>query len=157
MFSLYPVNQYKSQALRLSDIAQSIEMTARNLAVTHALGNNTWNGQVIIPPATHQTDQPYYWYASDKLSVVPGIAPSPQGEIHVPTAIVMQKYLLSFVITGDPNKLWPDAKGKIYWPKYNQGNQPQGRAMIFNTTGFTIGPYDLSNERSVFWNKALWY
>ena len=75
----------------------------------------------------------------------------------MPTAILMQKYRLSFGTTGDPNKMWANTKGKIYWSKYNEGKEPQGRAMVFNTTGFVIGPYDLANERSVFWNKALRY
>lgn len=160
MFALYPEEQYASAGLRFADIAQSIEITARNLAVTHALGNDTWNAEVTIPPATHMTDQAYYWYAPSKLPMRPG-PPHPEEKVDVPTAILLQKYLLSFVITGDPNALWADDKAKICWPKYSESISKSadgaGVAIVFGADGFSVGPYDLANNRSLFWNKALWY
>jgi len=65
---------------------------------------------------------------------------------------MMQKYLLSFVLTGDPNTMWPD--DKIYWPQYN--NSTAGTQIVFNTT-FYLGEDDLANAKSLYWNKALWY
>lgn len=62
----------------------------------------------------------------------------------------MQKYLLSFVLTGNPNTLWPN--DKIYWPKYGNATN----TINFNTT-MSITFDDLANDKSLFWNKALWY
>jgi hypothetical protein len=61
----------------------------------------------------------------------------------------MQKYLLSFVLTGDPNTMWPN--DKLYWPQYGNGTQ-----IVLNDT-FSLGQDDLANAKSLFWNKALWY
>ncbi|ETP48203.1 hypothetical protein F442_06013 [Phytophthora nicotianae P10297] len=67
-------------------------------------------------------------------------------------AIMMQKYLMSFVITGNPNTMWPD--DKLYWPQYNESSV--GTEIVFNDT-FTVADDDLANSKSLFWNKALWY
>jgi carboxylesterase type B len=64
----------------------------------------------------------------------------------------MQKYLLSFVLTGNPNTMWAD--DKIYWPQYNESSV--GTQVVFNDT-FTVADDDLANSKSLFWNKALWY
>jgi carboxylesterase type B len=65
---------------------------------------------------------------------------------------MMQKYLLSFVLTGDPNTMWAD--DKLYWPTYNTSTV--GTELVFNTT-FSTQDDDLASEKSLFWNKALWY
>lgn len=62
----------------------------------------------------------------------------------------MQKHLLSLVLTGNPNTLW--ANDKLYWPQYDNSSTQ----LVFNDT-FYLGPDDLANDRSLFWNKALWY
>lgn len=64
----------------------------------------------------------------------------------------MQKYLLSFVLTGDPNSMW--SADKLEWPMYN--SSAEGVQLVFNDTIYTTAD-DLANARSVFWNKALWY
>jgi hypothetical protein len=61
----------------------------------------------------------------------------------------MQKYLLSFVLTGNPNTLW--ANDKLYWPQYDNGTQ-----IVSNDT-FSLTQDDLATAKSLFWNKALWY
>jgi hypothetical protein len=160
MLALYPEANYTSAGLRFSDIAQSIEITGRNLAVTNALGNNTWNAENMILPATHFTDQAYYWYAATKMSassLTSAPIKSTLGAANVPTAQIMQKYLLSFVITGDPNTLWANDTGKTYWPKYNERAAASPTVMLFNTNNMTLGGDDLATGKSLFWNKALWY
>lgn len=160
MLALYPESSYASAGLRFADIAQSIEMTARTLAVTNALGNNTWNGETIIPPATHQLDQSYYWYSPYKLPVTNATAPAPFPggfAVDVKTAVLMQKYLLSFVMTRDPNEMWSNDTGKMYWPKYTENKNAIGTTILFNTTEMSLGGDDLANQKSMFWNKALWY
>ena len=65
---------------------------------------------------------------------------------------MMQKYFLSFVLSGNPNTLWPE--DKISWPLYNTSSD--GATLVFNTT-FTVAGDDLLNEKALFWNQALWY
>jgi len=68
--------------------------------------------------------------------------------------IMMQKYLLSFVITGNPNTLWP--KDKLEWPMYTNFSIAEFTNLVINET-FSLAADDLATEKSLFWNKALWY
>ncbi|KAG2867177.1 hypothetical protein PC118_g1534 [Phytophthora cactorum] len=63
---------------------------------------------------------------------------------------MMQTYLLSFVITGNSNTMWPD--DKLYWPQYNE--YKVGTEIVFDDT-FTVADDDLANSKSLFWNKEL--
>lgn len=60
LLELYPENNYRSPGLRFADMKQSLDLTAKNLVLTQALGNATWNGRVDLGEATHGTDQSYY-------------------------------------------------------------------------------------------------
>lgn len=66
---------------------------------------------------------------------------------------MMQKYLLSFVLTGNPNTMWPE--DKLEWPQYGNSSTA-GTQIVFNTT-FYLDEDDLANDQAKFWNKALWY
>ncbi|KAL4144999.1 hypothetical protein PRNP1_012673 [Phytophthora ramorum] len=189
LLELYPEDDYESAGLRFADMKQSFDLTGKNLALTHALKNQTWNAEVALSTATHGTDQSYYWYSTYTLSTSsdstttsttassgasttsvgdasstgmtdgsstggPGGAGGMGGSssVDATVAVMMQKYLLSFVLTGNPNTMWAD--DKIYWPQYNESSV--GSQIVFNDT-FTIGDDDLANAKSLFWNKALWY
>ncbi|KAE9358107.1 hypothetical protein PF008_g2843 [Phytophthora fragariae] len=197
LLELYPESDYTSAGLRFADMKQSLDLTAKNLALTNALKNETWNAEVALGAATHGTDQSYYWYSTYTLSTssstsrraqatdsassyyanvsagsaamgsTPGSSIGGVGSftgmggamgaggdssVNSTIAIMMQKYLLSFVITGNPNMMWPD--DKIYWPHYNESSV--GTEIIFNDT-FSVADDDLANSKSLFWNKALWY
>ena len=84
---------------------------------------------------------------------------------------MMQKYLVSFVLTGNPNTKW--SGDKLYWPKYNSaGNSTEstalvnvnstallpspGTQLVFNDT-FYLSTDDLATKRTLLWNQALWY
>ncbi|ETI41014.1 hypothetical protein F443_13723, partial [Phytophthora nicotianae P1569] len=190
----YPESDYESAGLRFADMKQSFDLTGKNLALTHALNNQTWNAEVALDSATHGTDQSYYWYSTYTLSTSsssssdtttattttassgasttsvgdsssmgmtdgsstggPGGAGGMGGSssVNATIAVMMQKYLLSFVLTGNPNTMWAD--DKIYWPQYNESSE--GVEIVFNDT-FTTSDDDLANAKSLFWNKALWY
>lgn len=60
LLDLYPESEYSSPGLRFSDMKQSFDLTAHNLAFTQALKNQTWNAMVALGSATHGTDQSYY-------------------------------------------------------------------------------------------------
>ncbi|KAI9925508.1 hypothetical protein ASPWEDRAFT_157022 [Aspergillus wentii DTO 134E9] len=156
LLELYPESDYSSPGLRFSDMKQSFDLTAHDLAVTHALDNNTWNAMVALGQATHGTDQSYYWYSTYSLSSSSSSSSGGMGGMGGSTSVnstvarTMQKYLLSFVLTGNPNTKW--ANDKIYWPKYGS-NATQ---LVFNTTMY-LEEDDLANGESLYWNKVLWY
>lgn len=147
ILALYPESDYTSPGLRFSDIEQSFELTSHNLALTNGLHNQTWNAMVALGEAPHGTDQDYYWYSTYALSG--DIQTNP---VNATTARIMQKYLLSFALTGNPNTLWPN--DKIEWPLYNTSTN--GVEIVFNTTMY-LQADSLANAKSRFWNKALWY
>ncbi|KAE8983411.1 hypothetical protein PR001_g19287 [Phytophthora rubi] len=193
LLALYPEDDYESAGLRFADMKQSFDLTGKNLALTHALNNQTWNAEVALSTATHGTDQSYYWYStytlstsstgsssSDTTTASSGVSATTVGDasgtgmtdgsstggpggaggmggmgsssVNATVAVMMQKYLLSFVLTGNPNTMW--AEDKIYWPLYNESSV--GTQIVFNDT-FTVADDDLANAKSLFWNKALWY
>lgn len=67
LLELYPEEKYSSPGLRFSDMKQSFDLTVHNLVLTQALDNNIWNAMVALSPATHGTDQSYYWYSTYSL------------------------------------------------------------------------------------------
>ncbi|KAL0255172.1 hypothetical protein SLS55_009702 [Diplodia seriata] len=178
LLALYAEGDYASPGLRFADMKQHFDLTCKNLALTQYLRNDTWNAMVALGEATHGTDQSYYWYSTYSLSSSTittsssssnstatssnstssaGGAPSGGGgmgggssSVNATVAVAMQKYLMSFVLTGDPNARWAD--DKLAWPKY--GNETN--TLVFNTTMYLEGD-DLANEKCLHWNKALWY
>ncbi|KAF8849421.1 carboxylesterase family protein-like protein [Acephala macrosclerotiorum] len=184
ILALYPKDGYTSPGLRFADMKQSFDLTAHNLALTHAMNNQTWNAMVALDQATHGTDQSYIWYStytlssstttttSNSTSTSSAIASSsssaasnsttatgPTGgmggtsSVNATIAVMMQKYLMSFVLTGNPNTLW--SEDKINWPMYSN-DTTAGTQLVFNTT-FYLDDDNLANEKSLYWNKALWY
>ncbi|KAI9991064.1 hypothetical protein PInf_018685 [Phytophthora infestans] len=164
LLDMYPAEDYESAGLRFNDIRQSYEITAKNYGLCNALNNETWNAEIAISPAKHGTDQSYYFYRTHSLmdssnetttnfnageAALVGAITSP---VNATAARMMQKYLLSFVLTGNPNTMWPD--DKLYWPQYNASSL--GAQIVINET-FSVSEYALANVRSVHWNIALWY
>ncbi|KAJ5010634.1 hypothetical protein K4K57_006913 [Colletotrichum sp. SAR 10_99] len=187
ILALYPEDDYTEPGLRFADMKQHFDLTAHNLALTHAMNNQTWNGLVALDQATHGTDQSYYWYstytlsdssadsttttttaasnatatsaaASATASSSAGGPPSGGGmggstSVNATIAVMMQKYLMSFVLTGNPNTMW--AEDKLEWPQYGN-DTTAGTQIVFNTT-FYLDEDDLANDKALFWNKATWY
>ncbi|KAG6606499.1 Lipase 1 [Phytophthora cinnamomi] len=167
LLELYPEADYESAGLRFADMKQSFDLTAKNLALTNALNNQTWNAQVSLGEATHCFDQNYYWYSTYSLSTASESSSATTSSlssdeaasvgavtttVNATIAVMMQKYLMSFVLAGNPNSIWAD--DKIYWPLYNESRV--GTQIVFNDT-FTVADDDLANAKRLFWNKALWY
>ncbi|KAG1712350.1 hypothetical protein DVH05_000097 [Phytophthora capsici] len=170
LLALYPEDDYESAGLRFADMKQSFDLTAKDIALTHALNNQTWNAQVALGAATHGVDQNYYWYSTYALETTSSSSSSnatttetmSAGEaanvgavtttVNSTIAVAMQKYLVSFVLTGNPNSVRPE--DNIYWPMFNESSV--GTQIVFNDT-FTVADDDLANAKSLFWNKALWY
>jgi carboxylesterase type B len=98
---------------------------------------NTYGYRFSIPPAYHGEDVPYTYYNG----------PS-GGVINDTIAITMQKYIMSFVLTGDPN-----TNASIKLPVYGQQNQ----ILDLNVTGITTITDPNANPRCNWWQKALYF
>ncbi|ODN80792.1 hypothetical protein L202_02942 [Cryptococcus amylolentus CBS 6039] len=74
-------------------------------------------------------------------------------------ALQMQRYLVSFVLTGDPNTYASGSTGNLStidsWPLY--GSEDQVVEFQPSGAGFNITGDELDSAQVVFWNKALWY
>ncbi|CAH0476596.1 unnamed protein product [Peronospora belbahrii] len=68
------------------------------------------------------------------------------SSVNATIAIMMQKYLLSFVLTGNPNAMW--AEDKIYWPLYNES--ALGAQIVFNDTFTVENDDDRTNSTHLF-------
>jgi len=77
------------------------------------------------------------------------------SSVNTTTATMMQKYLLSFVLTGNPNTMW--SEDKLYWPKYNEGNFTAGTQIVFNDTFYLDKDELAATSNALYWNQALWY
>ncbi|GMF23035.1 unnamed protein product [Phytophthora lilii] len=145
VLELYPAEGYASPGLRFNDMQQSAQVSSKNLALTYALNNETWNGEVV--PTNDSTVT-----LTSEAAALAALASSITSPVDTTIAKQLQNYLLSFVLTGDPNFVWPD--DKPYWPQYNESTN--GAEIVFNDT-FTVVDDDLANAKSLYWNKALWY
>ncbi|ETI41010.1 hypothetical protein F442_13570 [Phytophthora nicotianae P10297] len=166
LLELYPEEDYESAGLRFADMKQSFDLTDKNIALTHALNNETWNAQVALGAASHGADQNYYWYSTYTLNTSSNSSSEAETTnateaagvgavttaVNATIAVSMQKYLVSFVLTGNPNSVW--SEDKIYWPMFNESSV--GAQIVLNDT-FSVADDSLANAKSLFWNKALWY
>ncbi|KAI9647017.1 hypothetical protein NHQ30_005019 [Ciborinia camelliae] len=166
--ALYPSTDYASEALRFADIDQDFELVAHNYALTSALHNQTWNAMVALGGATHGTDQNYYWYSNFSLVPTNTTSTSATGtpatgtatglvtttDIDHDVALKMQMYLMSFILTGNPNTMW--SQHTLFWPIHAGNSSSPGHELVFNNTMYVQDDL-LANHKSLFWNKALWY
>ncbi|KAL7412590.1 major facilitator superfamily domain-containing protein [Mrakia frigida] len=165
--TLYPAADFESQGLRFSHATQHYDLVGKVLPATKAYANRTYNYINNLGAATHGSDQSYWWYNSNavvdtSISIGGGMASSISGN-GTEIAKRMQQYLLSFVITGNPNTLFAGqnttsenglALLEDGWPLYN-GN-PTDQVVSFDETGFSIVGDELDSDQVKFWNKALW-
>jgi carboxylesterase type B len=99
--------------------------------------SNTYGYRFSIPPAYHGEDVPYTYFNGPSPSVV-----------NDTIALAMQKYLMSFVLTGDPN-----TQATVKMPVYGQ----QNLILDLNVTGITTIEDPNANPRCDWWQKALYY
>ncbi len=64
---------------------------------------------------------------------------------------MVQKYLMSLVLTGYPNTIWTN--DRIDWLLY--GNSLAGQQIVFSET-FKIQEDDLVNNKIIYCSQALW-
>lgn len=97
----------------------------------------TYGYRFSIPPAYHGQDVPYTFFNGPSQSVA-----------NETIALAMQKYILSFVMTGEPNR---DALVKM--PIYGNGNI----ILDFNVTGISPIRDPNANLRCDWWQKGIYY
>ena len=99
--------------------------------------SNTYGYRFSVPPAYHGEDVPYTYFNGPSSSVV-----------NDTIALVMQKYLMSFALTGDPN-----AQAIVKMPIYGL----QDLILDLNVTGIVPIEDPNANSRCDWWQKALYY
>jgi hypothetical protein len=57
LMELYPEDDYTSAGLRFADMKQSLDLTGKNLVLTNALQNATWNAECALGTATHGAER----------------------------------------------------------------------------------------------------
>ena len=123
-----------------SDLAvKEYLITCQTVSIAKAYRNQTHNYIFGIAPAIHAQDLAYTYYPN---GVTPGFYPK--------VATTLQKYLVNFVLTGNPNK---DEMGLAPWPLFGQ----RAAAINFTETGVSQTISDSANSRCAFWNRADYY
>lgn len=107
------------------------------ISVAEAYDNQTYNYIFAVPPAIHAQDLAYTYNPNDPT---PGFSPT--------IATDLQKYLVNFVLKGDPN-----SEGLPSWPVYGQ----TAAAINFTANGITDTVSDSANSRCDFWNQADYF
>ncbi|ETI41009.1 hypothetical protein F442_13569 [Phytophthora nicotianae P10297] len=144
------------------DVLTYLPHSFQNIVLTHALNNETWSAQVALGAASHGADQNYYWYSTYTLNTSSNSSSEAETTdateaagvgavttaVNATIAVSMQKYLVSFVLTGNPNSVW--SEDKIYWPMFNESSV--GAQIVLNDT-FSVADDSLANAKSLFWNR----
>ncbi|KAF4629416.1 hypothetical protein G7Y89_g8732 [Cudoniella acicularis] len=166
---------HKNYELAKTTIAEYKEMVLESFARNDkeraaALDNQTWNSMVALSPATHgysaytlssSTTSTTLTTKSTSSSTNPsttttghiGGGAGGSSSVNATITVMMQKYLMSFVLIGNPNTLW--SSDKLYWPQYGNSSTA-GTQLVFNTTFYLEGD-DLATEKSLNWNKIIWH
>ncbi|KAF5370650.1 hypothetical protein D9758_001992 [Tetrapyrgos nigripes] len=128
----------------IASIEQEYDITSKALPPAKALNGETYNYVSHLGSATHGSDQSYAFYGQDTSASMDGDGGS--EEINEEIAITFQQYLVSFIITGDPNAKFSNFTN---WPKYGS----EGNVLAINdTSGLSIVSDELDTEAVRFWN-----
>ena len=121
-----------------SDLAvKEYLISCNTVSMVNAYQNKTYNYIFGVPPAIHAQDLAYTYYPN---AGTPGFYPT--------VAVMLQKYFVNFVLTGNPNK-----QGLPSWPMLGQ----KAAAINFTETGVLQTSSDSANSRCAFWNQADYY
>ncbi|KAH7243046.1 Alpha/Beta hydrolase protein [Fusarium solani] len=99
----------------------------------------TYGYKFNIPPSFHGLDV-FFTFFNGPSEVVPASAG--------PLALMLQRYLVSFALTGKPN-----AQAELDMPVYG----PKGQLLEFTESGLDIIPDPSNNDRCDWWQKALYF
>lgn len=123
-----------------SDLAvKEYFISCQTVSIAKAYRNLTHDYIFGVAPAIHAQDLAYTYYPN---GVTPGFYPN--------VATTLQKYVVNFVLTGNPNK---DKMSLAPWPTFGQ----RAAAINFTETGISQTTSDSENSRCAFWNQADYY
>lgn len=120
------------------------------LPATRAYSNRTFNFVSTFGSAGHGSEQAYLWY--DPTATSTGVTTGRDAALNatqIERAIQAQKWLVSYVIEGNPNTLFA-APSSGEWPKYEVAQQ----VMQMADDGFSLVEDALDNNRTEWWNKV---
>jgi carboxylesterase type B len=129
---------YRDELTRAALLTSELSFTCNDNYMARAFGNRTFAYEFTIPPALHGMDVPYTFFNGDTSQVE-----------NVTVAKVMQEFITSFAITGQPSsRTWGHAI-----PEYG------ANANIVNLglNTITLQKDETANPRCLFWQKALYY
>lgn len=130
---------YTSAFSRLDLVISEMMVSCNSRFLATGLGVGlTYAYQFSVPPGLHMDDIPYTFYDGVSSSVS-----------NATVATSMQRYIVSFAITGDPNAaVQPD--GLPSFPVYG----PEGSLTNFNTTFIDVEGDPNNNPRCDWWQRG---
>jgi carboxylesterase type B len=139
--SLYPSSNFDyNETTRFLQVDADFQFNCKIYALSNAFKGNTFNYYFSVPPAIHTTDDPYTFNGGPHEA---------DGFVTNSTvADILQKYLISFIKTGDPNAAYP---GLPQWPKYGEGEM-----ININQTFIDVIPTDLDTPQCQWWVQGLY-
>ncbi|KAK9376341.1 Alpha/Beta hydrolase protein [Lipomyces chichibuensis] len=154
---LYPASDYSSKFRRVSSIIAEwiVECNSPYLEAAYP---DTYLYRFSLPPAIHSVDLALTFWGGSPLLAKAGQTILVADNL-ADLAVSFQSYLVSFAISGDPNKyrLTDNSMPTIYFPK---SNESPGKPMIdVGKKGFSYlslkddGPVA---KRCKFWQDGAW-
>jgi cholinesterase len=133
---------YTTQTGRLQLVVNEEGFICNTRYLATAFDNETFSYIFTFPPAYHQQDVAFTFFAGDILEV------STQGTVVDPVlAVDMQQRFTRFVQSGNPNA----AASIPQWPKYGE----EAMLLDFDTLVSTVTD-DAANARCDFWQSGDW-
>ena len=141
MEALYPpANFGNNETVRFLQADNDFQFNCKIYALSNAFNGATYNYYFSVPPAIHTTDDPYTFNGGPHEA---------DGFVTNGTvADILQKYLISFIKTGNPNTEYP---GLLNWPTYGNGVQ-----INFNQSFIDVIPTDLDTPQCAWWVQGLY-
>ncbi|OLL21704.1 Secreted lipase [Neolecta irregularis DAH-3] len=147
-----PTRRYYTQFGRVSEMISEFIVTCNSRYFGQAFNGRTFNYRFAIPPALHGMDLLFTFFGVDLdfpdlgLSVL--ISPDFQRSL----AWALQRYLVSFVRSGDPNTYRvKDGVGNVQFPRYGS----EQTILNMDIIGFDARPDpQVPSDRCDFWVTA---
>lgn len=140
--SLYPPYDFDfNDTARFLQCDNDYQFNCKIYALSNAFNGETYNYYFSVPPAIHTSDLPYTFNGGTHQG--PAVTNSTVADI-------LQKYLISFIKTGNPNT---EYAGLPDWPVYATGG---GTEININATFIELMPTDLDTPQCQWWVEGLY-
>ncbi|KIM96619.1 hypothetical protein OIDMADRAFT_170366 [Oidiodendron maius Zn] len=133
---------YTSQIRRLDLLFSELAFTCNTRYMDLAFANKTYSYLFSVPPALHGDDNQYLYFMGNTSTLDFGVP------INSTLAEIFQRYVTSFVTTGNPNR-----PGLPHWSQYGADSSVQN----ISFQGISPATDTVANERCTWWQQALYY